>query len=130
MTRDTFDPLDNAALKRVREVAADRWEVAIIGSLVTLAVALAALLITRAIIRRRRRTFWQRTLDYLQDLGDQGEKVIHRMKDLYDDNVDTDAISKSVGKQVKNVQAELKTLDKTIGSLKERGEKFAKDVRR
>ncbi len=130
MTRDTFDPLDNAALKRVREVAADRWEVAIIGSVVTLVVALAALLITRAIIRRRRRTFWQRSLDYLQDLGNEGEKVMHRMKDLYDDNVDADAISKSVGKQVRNVQSELKSLDKTIGSLKERGEKFAKDVRR
>ncbi len=128
MGNTSIDPLNNAAIKRVQKVARENWEYAAIGGAVVLVVSVITLLITRAIIRRRRRTFWQRVLDYLEDLGEQGERVVDRLKDLYDENIDTDAIAKSVNRKVKSVEKELKSLDDTVSDVKERGRKFARRV--
>ena len=125
MARTNSDPLESAAVKRVRQVAVENLDYAIIGGIVAVVVAVVALLVTRAVVRRRRRTFWERTLDYLENLGDQGEKAVGRLKDLYSDNVDSDAIVESVSRQARNVGKELKTLDAKIAAVRDTGQKVA-----
>jgi hypothetical protein len=129
MAEKTNDPLGNLAVLRMNAVAKEHWRIIAVGGVIGVIVGVVTLLITRAIVRRRRRTWWQRTLDYLEDLGVKGERVVDKMKDLYDENIDTEAIANTVGKQVKNAERELKSLDGKVAAVKQRGEAVAQRLR-
>ncbi len=129
MARKPLDPLENAAVIRVSAVAKEHWRIVAVGGAIGLVVGVVALVVTRAIIKRRRRTLWQRTLDYLEGLGNKGEQVVGKLKDLYDENVDADAIAKTVGKQVKSAKRELRSLDSKVATVKQHGEAIAQRLR-
>ena len=123
---DGFNPLDNAYVRRGRKIAEDNWRYIFIGVAAWAVLSALVYLIARAIIRRRRKTFWERALAYLEGLGRQGGDLVQRLKELYGENVDSDRLAKQIAGRIRNVEKELRGVDRTISSVASRGRKLVK----
>jgi len=122
------DALGYEHARRARKAVEDNWEDALVWLAAGAALALTAYLIVRAIIRRRRKTFWQRALGHLEALGKRSEDVVKRVKKLAEDNIDADKIASQVGGRLKNIDIELKDVERAISAARTTGKKLAKKM--
>jgi|GEM_PF-1309767 len=125
MTEPLRPRVSSLARRAEREVT-EHWEYALLGTVLFLALVVVAFAVTRAIIRRRRRSLLRRTLDYIEELGGHRERIAKRLKELVDENVDSEEIATQINKRVKTIQKELRAVDQAISSFREQGRQLAR----
>ena len=123
---DGIDALATEYGRRARRGIEENWRQLLIGVAVCAALSALVYLIVRAVIRRRRKTFWERALAYLEDLGRRGDDLVKNLRHLYDENVDSDKLAAQIAGRIRNVEKELRGVDATISAVAARGRKLAK----
>ena len=118
------------ATKTARKTVKEHPLAVIAGVLVLIVALVITISILKAIVKRRRRTLFQRTLGYLDDLGEHRDRIAERLRELVEKNVDGGAIGKDVSRRVKAVKHELQAVDQVIESFNAQGERLAEQVRR
>jgi hypothetical protein len=123
------DALGREGALRARTAVEDHWRDMAVWVIAWSAFSAALYMIVRMIVRRRRKTFWQRALARLEAMGRRTEHIVKRIGKLAEENIDPDKLADQVGGRIRNIEAELRSVEHTIATAASRGKKLAKRIR-
>lgn len=96
--------------KRAVDVTREHWGYVLAGTL--LAVVLT--IVIHMVVKRRRRTYFERALDYIEELGERREKIARNLKEFVADKADASGVSKALDGALKAIRRELASVEKSL----------------
>jgi hypothetical protein len=114
MSLDEINAQLPALRRRAENMARDHWGYVLMGTLLAIAMTVGVSMLVSAMIRRRRRTPFERALDYVEDLGERREEIARNLRKLVENKVDASGLADGLRDRIELIRREVDAVGKAV----------------
>jgi len=117
MTVDDLSSKAASLRRRAVTVSREHWGYVLVGTLLAIVLTIGVYALVLTLLKRRRRTYFERVLDLIDELGERREQIAANLKQFVAEKADASGVSKTLDKGLKAIRRELAAVEQSLKNV-------------